>query len=126
MQGRRSGFLKTHKKVEILFHLFHGNKLNDLIDSLDNRAVVELQKFMWEKVVEFGIKTRGKNFNRKEVTRKMTPTPVYQKKHSCSKHPYYCKGTHCIKVNPKCAREKITEHVNVMADSIWEYINKYD
>lgn len=126
MRGSRSGFLKTHKKVEILFHLFHGDKISSMVDALENRAVVELHKFLWEKTVEFGIKIRGKNFNRKEITRKMTPTAVYQKKHACSEHPYYCKGTHCININPKCAREKIKEHVDVMAESIWEYINSDD
>lgn len=124
MQNTRSGYLNIHKKLEIIYHLFHGNKVSSLIDDLDNRAVVEFQKFMWEKTVEFGIKSRGKHFSRKEITRKMTPTPIYQKKHKCSEHPYYCKGTHCIFTNPNCAREKIKEHVDVMAESIWEYVTK--
>lgn len=124
MLGSRSGFLKLSKKVEILFHLFHGNKISPLIDELENRAVVDLQKFVWEKTVEFGIKSRGKNFSRKDITRKMITTPLYQQLQKCSEHPYYCKGTHCISSNPNCARKKIKEHVDVMAESIWEFITK--
>lgn len=124
MPAVRSSYLDLSKKTDILYHLFHGNKISPIIDELENRAVVELQKFMWEKTVEFGIKSRGKNFNRKEVTRKMTPTSTYQKQQGCSEYQYYCKGTHCINSNPKCARKKIKEHVDVMAESIWEYISK--
>ena len=124
MLASRSSYLKLSKKVEILYHLFQGNKISPLIDELENRAIVELQKFIWEKTVEFGIKGRGKNFNRKEITRKMTPTATYQRQKRCSEPLYYCKGTHCINSNPNSARKKIKEHVDVMAESIWEYISK--
>lgn len=112
------------ERVELLFHLFHGNKISALIDRLDNRAVAALQKFMWEKTVEFGIICRGKHFDRKEVTRRMTPTPGYQQQQECSQRAYYCKGTYCIQINPGCARKKIKEHVEVMAQVIREYIHQ--
>lgn len=121
---RRSSYLKLDKKIEIIYHLFQGKKISPLIDDLDNRAIVELQRFMWEKTVEFGIKSRGKNFHRKEVTRKMTPTHTYQSQQGCTEHPYYCKGTDCINFNPDCARKKIKEHIDVMAESIWEYVTQ--
>ena len=121
----RSSYLKLSEKIEILYHLFHGNAINPLIDELENRASVELQQFMWEKTVEFGIKSRGKNFSRGEITRKMTPTANYQKQQGCSEPQYNCKGTHCINSNPQCARKKIKEHIAIMAESIWDYISKY-
>ena len=77
---------------------------------------------MWEKTVEFGLVSRGKNFDRKEITRKMIPTPVFQLQQRCTLDSYTCKGTQCIVTNPKCARKKIKEHVEVMAESIREYI----
>ncbi len=109
-------------RVELLYHLFRNEKIGFLIDKLDNHAVSGLQKFLWEKTVEIGIISRGKNFNRKEVTRKMTPTPVFQLRQHCTKNVYNCKGTQCIFTNPKCARKKIKEHVDVMAESIRQYI----
>lgn len=124
MHVSHSNYLKLSERVEILYNLFHGNKISPLIDQLENQAVVELQKFMWEKTVEFGIMSLGKQFDRKEVTRKMTPTPTYQKQKGCSGNPYHCKGSYCINSNPNCARDKIKEHVDVMAESIWEFINE--
>ena len=124
MLTSRLSDLQISKKVEILYHLFHGNNISSLIDGLENSAIIELQKFVWEKTVEFGIKCRGKNFSRKEVTRKMTPTPTYQRQQGCSEPQYLCKGTHCIHSNPACAIKKLKEHVDIMAESIWEYISR--
>jgi len=114
--------LKLSDRVDILYHLFKNQKVSALIDNLDNRSVSGFQKFLWEKTVEFGIVCRGKNFDRKDVTRKMTPTPVFQLQQRCTQSVYNCKGTQCIYSNPECARKKIKEHVDVMAESIREYI----
>lgn len=121
MTETKSG-LKLGDRVKILYNLFRNEKLSNLIDDLDNRDVVAFQKYIWEKTVEFGIISRGKNFDRKEVTRKMTPTPNFQRQQGCSERTYYCKGTHCIHSNPNCARKKIKEHVDVMSNAIQEYI----
>jgi hypothetical protein len=114
--------LKLSDRLDILYHVFRGEKISPLIDKLDNLAVTGFQKFVWEKTVEFGIVCRGKNFDRKEVTRNMTPTPIFQRQQRCSKRVYNCKGTQCLHTNPDCARKKIKEHVDVMAASIREYI----
>jgi len=114
--------LKLSDRVEILYRLFQGQKISVLIDNLDNRAVRRFQIFVWEKTVEFGIVCRGKYFDRKEVTKRMVPTPLFQLKQHCTLSPYHCKGTHCLFTNPKCARKKIKEHVDVMAEVIREYI----
>ncbi len=114
--------LKLSDRLNIVYHLLCGEKVSPLIDDLDDRSVNGFQNFMWEKTVEFGIVSRGKNFDRKEITRKMTSTPVFQLQQRCTLDSYTCKGTQCIFTNPKCARKKIKEHVEVMAKSIREYI----
>ncbi|UCE07308.1 MAG: hypothetical protein JSW07_04555 [bacterium] len=114
--------LKLTDRLEILCHLLRGEKIGPLIDNFNNHGVSGFQKFVWEKTVEFGIVCRGKNFDRKEITRKMTPTPVFQLQQRCAQHVYNCKGIECIHTNSKCARKKIKEHVDAMAESIQEYI----
>jgi hypothetical protein len=114
--------LKLSDQLDILCQLFRGEKIGYLIDKYDNHCISGFQKFLWEKTVEFGLACRGKNFDRKEVTRKMIPTSVFQAKQRCTQSAYNCKGTQCIYSNPKCARKKIKGHVEVMAESIWEYI----
>ncbi len=125
MLSPKNGSLKLSDKLKLLFHMFHGEKISILLDSMETNQIIDLQKFVWEKTVEFGLIARGKHFSRKEITRKMTPTAVFQKQHNCTEPIYHCKGTHCILSNPVCGRQKIKEHVDVMAESIWEYINKY-
>ena len=114
--------LDLSDRLNILYYILHGGKISPLIDELDNYRVNGFQNFVWEKTVEFGIVCRGKNFDRKEVTRKMTPTPVFQLQQRCTLDQYTCKGTQCILTHPKCARKKIKEHVDIMAESILEYI----
>ena len=114
--------LRPSEKLDILYRLFNEENIVDMIDKMDNRGVIGLQKFVWETVAEFGIITRKKHFSRKEITRKMTPTPQYQKSRGCTERSYYCKATQCIHTNPECARMKIKEHVRVMAESMREYV----
>ena len=114
--------LRPGEKLEVLYRLFNAEKIEELVEKLDNRGVIGLQKFMWDITTEFGIIARKKNFSRKELTRKMTPTPQYQKAQGCTERTYYCKATQCIHANSKCARQKIKEHVKVMAEAIREYI----
>lgn len=114
--------LRLSERLEIVYLLLRGEKIGYLIDKFDNHSVSGFQKFLWEKTVEFGIVCRGKYFDRKEVTRKMTPSSVFQTQQRCTQSIYNCKGTQCIFSNPKCARKKIREHIDVMAESIWEYI----
>ncbi len=114
--------LRPAEKVAILFRLFNGKKNSDLIDKLNDCAVIGMQIFLWETAAEFGVICYGKNFSRKKITCKMTPTPKYQQQQECTEQTYYCKGTHCIQSNPDCARKKIKEHINVMAEAILEYI----
>lgn len=116
--------LKLSDRFEIIYQLLCGKKISYLIDKFDDHGVSGLQKFLWEKTVEFGIVCRGKNFDRKEVTRKMTPTAVFQAQQRCTQSIYNCKATQCIFSNSKCARKKIKEHVDVMAEVIWEYIRQ--
>lgn len=123
MFGESNFSLRPGEKLEALYRLFNGEKVEDLIDKLDNRGVIGLQNFLWDITTEFGIISRKKHFTRKELTRKMTPTPQYQKAQGCTERTYYCKATQCIHSNSKCARQKIKEHVRVMAEAIWEYIS---
>ncbi|NOZ60923.1 MAG: hypothetical protein GXO74_04510 [Calditrichaeota bacterium] len=122
MFGQTKETLRPGEKLDILYCLFRGDNIEQLIDKLDNDSVVALQKFVWETTAEFGIIARRKNFSRREITRKMTPTPQYQKSRGCNQHTYQCKATECIRYNPECAREKIKEHVKVMAETLQEYI----
>lgn len=116
--------LKPSQKLQILYNLFNHKPLDEMIDSMTNQEVVALQKFVWDKTVEFGLKTRGKDFDKTEITGRMVPTPIYQRQQGCTERIYNCKGTTCIYSNPNCARKKIKGQVQVMGDVIAEYLEE--
>ena len=113
--------LKISTKVQVLQRLFSGREIISLVDKLGVDEVVELQGFVWEKTVEFGIKAKGKDFSRADVTKRMIPTPEYQHIKNCKEPSFVCKGTQCIHSHPVCAIEKIKSHLKVMSDIINEY-----
>jgi len=121
MQIIKEPILKISTKVEILQRLFTNSDVGSIIDKLDVYEVVELQRFIWEKTVEFGIKAKGKDFLRADVTKKMVSSIDYQQMKDCKEPSYMCKGTQCIHNNPVCAIEKIKSHIKVMSLAIREY-----
>jgi len=116
--------LRISDKLEALYRLLKGISLDDLIDGMTNQEVVALQKFVWDKTVETGVRVRGKEFDRTEITQRMIPTPVYQRQQGCAERVYYCKGTLCIHSNPNCARKKIKDHVRVMMEVIQDWMKE--
>jgi len=122
MYNNNESSLKPAEKVDILCKILKGEKVDHFVDKFDTRGVIGLQHFLWETAAEFGVICRGRNFSRKEITRKMTPTNKYQQKQDCTERAYYCKGTQCIISNPECARKKIKEQINIITESVQEYI----
>jgi len=114
--------LKTHVKLQVIYRILNATPVSPLIDVLAIPEIVEFQKYVWDLSVEFGIKVKGKKFTRKEITRNIPPTADFQKRMGCPEKVYYCKGTHCIMINPDCATKKIKEHVDIMAEVIRGFI----
>jgi hypothetical protein len=114
--------LKTHTKLQAIYWILNGTPVSQLIDNLAIPEIIEFQKYVWDLTVEFGIKVKGKKFTRKEITRHIPPTAEFQKRMGCPEKVYYCKGTHCIMLNPDCATKKIKEHVDIMAEVIRGFI----
>ncbi len=105
-----------------LHMLFSNRHLSPIIEQLDNDRSVMFQKFVWEKTIEFGIKAKGKDFSRNDITSRMISSEEYQQEQNCSEPLYTCKASSCIHSHPNCARRKIKGQVDVMAEVIWEYI----
>ena len=113
--------LAPAQKVEAVYRLLKGISFDDLVDSMSNEDVVALQKFLWDKTVEIGLRVRGKNFTRREITSRMVPTPAYQREQNCSERTYFCKATLCILSNPSCARKKLKGQFQAMQEVVQEW-----
>lgn len=116
--------LSPAQKVEAIYRLLKSIPLDDLVDSYSNQDVVALQKFIWDKTVEIGLRMKGKEFSRKDITSRMMPTPVYQRQQGCSERVYFCKATLCILSNPKCARKKLKGQFQAMQEVVQEWIRQ--
>jgi hypothetical protein len=114
--------LKTSTKFKTIHAIVNDDKISPIIDELEVPAIIDFHDFVWDLAVEFGIKVRGKKFSRKEITRHMSTTSAYQKRMGCPEKVYYCKGTHCIHTHPDCAKNKIKDHVDIMAQVIRGFI----
>ena len=116
--------LSPAQKVEAVYRLLKGIPFDDLVNSYSNQDVVALQKFIWDKTVEIGLRIRGKQFNRKDITSRMIPTPIFQRQQGCSERVYFCKATLCILSNPKCARKKLQGQFQAMQEAVQEWIRE--
>ncbi len=114
--------LSPGQKVEAVYRLLKGIPFDDLIETLSNEDVVALQKFLWDKTVEIGLRVKGKNFTRRDITGRMVPTPIYQREQNCSERTYFCKATLCILSNPSCARKKLKGQFQAMEEVIQEWV----
>ena len=114
--------LPLSARIEVLVHLIMNKPFDDILDELNINEVVALQRFVWNKTVEIGLRLKGSAFNRKDITKRMLSTPVYQRKQNCSERVYYCKGVMCIHSNSTCAKNKIFEHLTAMQGAVQQWL----
>lgn len=114
--------LPLSTRIEVLVHLIMNKPFDEIMNELNINEVVALQKFVWEKTVEIGLRLKGSSFNRKDITKRMLSTPAYQRKQNCSERVYYCKGVMCIHSNSACAKNKIFEHVTAMQGAVQQWL----
>jgi hypothetical protein len=116
--------LPLSARVEVLVHLIMNKPFAKIINELSNQEVVALQKFVWDKTVEIGLRIKGKDFTRRDITKRMVSTPTYQRNQQCSERVYYCKGIMCIHSNSTCARNKIGDHLAAMQSAVQEWLEE--
>jgi len=102
--------------------LFERQPLRPVLDAFTVPELVEAHGFLWDKLVEFHYKTQNREFRREEVTSKMVPSFKYQRQQGCDLRIDYCKGVECIWANPVCAGNKVKNNMEVMAQTIMEYL----
>lgn len=114
--------LAVSQRLEILVELLRGRTIRAVLDKLSTPQLVQAHNFLWNKMVEFHVRTQPTEFRREEVTRKMVLSAKYQRLQSCDLRIDYCKGIECIWSNPVCAGNKVKNNMEVMAEQIGEYL----
>jgi hypothetical protein len=121
LQGKE---LRLSQKLELLVTLFNRSPIRPVLDTLTTPQLVEAHSFLWDKMVEFHVRTQPREFRREEVTKKMIPSAKYQRMQGCDLRIDYCKGVECIWSNPVCAGTKVKNNMEVMAEQILKYFEE--
>ena len=115
--------LAFSQRLEIIVSVFKNQPLQPILEQLSTPQLVQAHNFLWEKMVEFHVKTQPGEFRREEVTKKMMPSARYQRQQNCDLRLDYCKGVECIWSNPICAGNKVKMNMEVMAGHIRSFLN---
>jgi hypothetical protein len=110
--------LTFSQRLEIVVRVLNRQPLQPVLDKLSTAQLVQAHNFLWDKMVEFHVKTQQREFRREEVTRKMISSAKYQHVQNCDLRLDYCKGVECIWSNPICAGNKVKLNMEVMAEHI--------
>lgn len=122
MDKKNSEELTFSQRLEILIELLQRRPIRAVLEKLSTAQLVQAHNFLWNKMVEFHVRTQSNEFRREEVTRKMVPSAKYQRMQNCDLRIDYCKGIECIWSNPDCAGNKVKNNMEVMAEQIGEYL----
>lgn len=110
--------LTFSQRLEMIVTIFKNQPLLPILEQLSTPQLVQAHNFLWDKMVEFHVKTQPREFRREEVTKKMMPAAKYQRQQNCDLRLDYCKGVECIWSNPVCAGNKVKMNMEVMAGHI--------
>lgn len=122
MDKKDSEELTFSQRLEILIELLQRRPIRGVLEKLSTPQLVQAHNFLWNRMVEFHLRTQTSEFRREEVTRKMVPSAKYQRMQNCDLRIDYCKGIECIWSNPVCAGNKVKNNMEVMAEQIGEYL----
>jgi hypothetical protein len=110
--------LTFSQRLEIVVSVLNRQPLQPVLDTLSTAQLVQAHNFLWDKMVEFHVKTQRREFRREEVTRNMISSAKYQHIQNCDLRLDFCKGVECIWSNPICAGNKVKLNMEVMAEHI--------
>jgi hypothetical protein len=110
--------LTFSQRLEIVVSVLNRQPLEPVLDKLTTAQLVQAHNFLWDRMVEFHVKTQQREFRREEVTRQMISSAKYQHQQNCDLRLDYCKGVECIWSNPICAGKKVKLNMEVMAEHI--------
>src|SRR3990172_2405759 len=109
-------------KLEFLRKLFFGLAMETALNALTPEQMMEAHRFFWEKSLEFGIRSKGKDFKKEEITSRFTPISHFQKKMNCKNALQKCKGTDCFYTNPECAILRTRQQIEAIREAIFDML----
>ncbi len=123
MEEQQNNFLKVSQKLDLLATIFNRKLIRSVLEGFTNKQLVEAHQFLWDKLIEIHFLTQKREFRREYVTKNMMSSAAYQRQQGCDLRLDYCKGVECIWSNPICAGNKIRNNMEVMGETIGQYLD---
>lgn len=114
--------LSLTQKLDLMYAIFNRKSIRGILDEFSSAELVDAHAFLWDKLVEIHYWLRPSEFRREEVTQKMVSSAAYQRQQGCDLRLDYCKGVECIWSHPVCAGNKVKNNMEVMAQTIIDYL----
>ena len=108
--------------LDALYHLYHGTSPSRMMENLSIEQALALEHFVWEKTLEFGIRSKGKNFSQAELLGQLRTAAL---QHSDTTFDSLFKGWQntVFQIDePAIIKARIKERIDIMAHVAMTFI----
>ena len=105
-------------KLTLLHALLTGERLQPLLEPLDEQSLLMAHRFVHEKAIEFGIRMRGRRFSENELLALIAAEGPRE----CLAQRHPCQLQECATLHRECMRNVALDQINSMADAIKAYL----
>ncbi|MBN1541469.1 hypothetical protein JW992_04945 [candidate division KSB1 bacterium] len=114
MKEENGGRLPEGLKFQVLCRMLKGKRLGVLMEKLNDAQCLELQRFVWEKTLEFGIRAKGRRFTQEELLARLKAAEAHK---SDMVYGFVFKGLNRFNLaseSPELIRAKMQEQLDLM------------
>ncbi len=115
----------TEAQEVLHLNLLDAKSFQESIQHLTPYQLVELQRFLWDRIFEISANFMGRRIESYYITDRMEPPANYMRRVGCQEREDYCIANECFSSNPMCAAEKIRGELEVMRQIIAEFREEY-
>ncbi len=121
MPAGKKNSLGEDIKLELLHRIFCKKSPQDILPSLSPEEIVSTHQFVWEKAIEFGIRSQGIRFSQDELIsycqEHTEPLPE-----ACRNKPHPCYSLACLVQQRDCALPRISAQIDCLCEMALSYL----
>jgi hypothetical protein len=113
--------LSISQKMELVRAMLNGSDMLPLLHNCTSLELLHVHRFVWEKTLEFGIKTKGRSFPQEELQTELRSLSQAQLSLGCPGGYKDCQIRNCYSTHPECMRTLAIQQIEVMFASVQEF-----
>jgi hypothetical protein len=111
------------QKFDVLCRLFAGQDMSPLYAARPLQDILQIREFLYEKVIELGIKKQGNAFSQIDLNKKMQFLTTYQIENGCEESILVCNGIDCFDSHPECSMKRLILETDALCQLAREYLH---